>query len=77
MNTAALSLLCILLFVYLGASQARKELPPDFYVDVDKNDPTIKDLVDFAAGEMGLKLISVGRVGKKTVKFNNIIFKTE
>ena len=67
MNTVLLSLLCVLLFVCLGVSEARKELPPSIYIDIEKNDPAVKDLVDFAIGEMGNTLVSVGRVAKKTV----------
>ena len=71
MKVILFSLLCVLMFVHLEASEVEEESPRSIYVDVDGNDPRIKDFAEFAAEEMGYKLVSVGRVGKKTVRFNN------
>ena len=60
--------LIVLVSYQLEFSEAGSESARNSYVDVDGESPEIRDLAEFAAEETGYKLISVGRVGKKTVR---------
>ena len=60
--------LIVLVSYHLQFSEAGSESARNIYVDVDENSPEIRDLAEFAAKETEYKLVSVGRVGKKTVR---------
>ena len=74
MKTIAASTLCFVLVLILATTITRGEscLPPSAtaYKEIDKGDAGVRDLAEFAAKDMDIKLISVSCAGELKVIYS-------